>query len=124
MTWQLAIVLHGLLSACNFVVSRSLGKSKVDYSYFTNILAFIAVFALGLIYVAVTKGEVNHAAALAAWPYLVGAGLLFSLKTLLVLRLFIYVPASVGSLMTSFNLLVGVLLATVLLHEGLSFFKL
>jgi drug/metabolite transporter (DMT)-like permease len=123
MTWQIAIVLHGLLSACNFIVSRSLGKSKVDFSYFTNVLAFIAVFVLGLMYVAVTNGEVNHAAALAAWPYLVGAGLLFSLKTLLVLRLFIYVPASVGSLMTSFNLVVGVLLATVLLNEGLSFFQ-
>lgn len=123
MTWQLAIVLHGLLSACNFVISRSLGTSKIDYSYFTNVLAFIAVFVLGLTYVAITNGEVNHVAALQAWPFLLLAGLLFSLKTLLVLRLFMYVPASVGSLMTSFNLLVGVLLATLLLHEGLSLFQ-
>lgn len=122
MPWQAYVLAHNFLSALTAILARTLGLKQQKLEYITVIAIYTSVVLVGIIYIALrgSWGLIDASNLTSNLPFLAVGGLLFAAKQLLTLKLFKFVPASIGEVMAMFNALFGTLAAFLFLEEKLT----
>jgi drug/metabolite transporter (DMT)-like permease len=121
MPWQLLMIFQNLLAAVFAIYSRRLALKFKHATIPFNLLTYAVIAASGIIY-ALLHGVlsirpqifVDHIGFFAL------AGVCFAITNILSYVVFQYVDAAIASLLSTFNIIAAVILATIVLGEGLT----
>lgn len=119
MPWQILMLFQNLLSASFSLLSRKINK-KIKGAHFQVVaLVFTVIVIFGLIF-AVPRGgfQVNYL--FENLQFFIFAGICFGLTNVASYKVFQYLDAGIATILSTLNTLAAVIIATFLIHEGLT----
>ena len=119
------MLLHNVLAALFAIQSRQIARRFRDATIPLNIVVYGIIAISGLVYGMIEGlSDVSLGAFTNFAGFFVFAGVCFAAANMLSYVVFQYVDAAVASLLATFNVITTVILATVLINEGLTILQL
>lgn len=114
------ITLHSILSATNMLVSKKINTFRNDTVLLANVLSYIAVWSVGLIASLYMQKPIHLHLVAQNWFYFLVIGTLFPIKTFLFLKVFRFVPTTVGAILSMLHVVAAIVASAVFLNDILT----
>ncbi len=119
MPWQITIIAHILLSSSRSIINRKIGLYRRDLSSYALVVSFVCVFAAGALYATISNQAVQFNDVKSLWLNFAAGGALFASTNLILLKLYRYIPASIGVFIGLLSTVSIVIFASIFADETL-----